>query len=693
MRIDQTIRKWLSASNNMQGSCTHKSRTYTRLINAINTNPIGTPYNEDGTVNITPIAGDGSTINLLLNQDRSVYRNNVQNFRMSINPYIEVRPFKGMTIQSRLNAQLGYYRTNYFQGEGSYQYYVASGANSTGTNSNVNARITQNRGYSYKWENIFTYNFNICQDHNFILTGVTSWNHNQNNYSWQYQDNIRNNSYLWHNMSGTGQVSSNYTMSKGMGLVGRLNYSYKSKYLFSASVRHDGSSRLAKGNKWATFPAVSAGWTISEEAFMKDTKDWLSNLKLRAGYGVTGAASIDPYTTIAMVELDGNYTLGGELVPYYRYSQNMSNEDLTWEKSYNWNFGVDVALLKNRIELTADYYRTRTKGVIWSQNIPVNNGGFDATTQYYMSRNIAETKNNGLELALNTRNISTKNFKWNSSLTFTLNNEKVSKLIGGTADHIQNGTSDFYLNLGHFVNSYYTYKLDGIWQKGDAADAAAFGCAPGDIRINVPNLVKAATGSYYKVGDDGQPLVDAAGNVIYYDATNPYAYSGDDYQVIGHNAPKWTLGFQNQFVYKNFDLTIYAYFRWGQMIKYDMLGYYDPTGSGNFPEYFDYWTEDNAANYFPALNASRSINSYTGYSALNFVDGSYFKIKNITLGYTFAPDALRKAGISKCRLYATITNPLVVSKSGLLKKYDPEMNGSFNYPLTRQLVFGLNVSF
>ena len=340
-----------------------------------------------------------------------------------------------------------------------------------------------------------------------------------------------------------------------------------------------------------------------------------------------------------------------------------------------------------------DYFKTKTTGVIWAQTIPITNGGFNASTQYTVYRNIAETENNGLELGITTRNIVKKNFKWDTSLTFTINDEKVKKIVGGTSNNIANSGTDYTLSIGEFVNSYYNYKIDGIWQTGEAAEADIFGCKPGDIKINVPGLVKVEEGKYYKNDKDGKPVTDDNGDIIYYTADNKYTYSGSDYQTIGHNAPKWTMGIQNKFIYKNFDLTVYAYFRWGQMIKYDMLGYYDPSGAGNFPKYFNYWTESNPSNDFPGLNADRSITSYIGSGALSYVDGSFFKIKNITLGYTLPASLQKKLGISNCRVFGTLTNPFVFAKSHLLKDYDPEMNGSLNYPLTKQLVFGVNLSF
>ena len=197
------------------------------------------------------------------------------------------------------------------------------------------------------------------------------------------------------------------------------------------------------------------------------------------------------------------------------------------------------------------------------------------------------------------------------------------------------------------------------------------------------------------IRDSYYTKVNADGQEIRYDASNTYSVSADDYQVLGHNSPDWTMGFQNTLTYKDFDLSIYMYMRWGQMLKYSVLTDYDPTGLNNYPTYFNVWSETNPSNDFPAMDASikDKLSYYPGFAALSYVDGSFFKIKNITLGYTFPERLLKNAGISKCRLYATITNPLTVAKSHLLKDYDPEMNGALKYPLSKQLVFGVNVSF
>ena len=481
-------------------------------------------------------------------------------------------------------------------------------------------------------------------------------------------------------------VSSQYTMSKGMGWVGRINYSYQGKYLASASIRYDGSSVLAEGNRWDTFPAFSLGWRISDEKFMEKTRTWLDNLKIRFGYGVTGTASINPYSTATTLE-QTNLAFGDKVQNTYRYRQYFANTELGWEKSYNTNLGIDATFLNNRINMSLDFYWTKTKGVIWDRELPVTGGAYKSdNTMYKMYQNLCETKNRGIELSLNTRNIITKDFTWTSDLTFSYNKEKITELAQGVTNNYQRLDTDFALTIGEPVNSYYQYKLDGIWQKGEEADAAVFGCAPGDIKINVPGMYKESDGKFYKINEE-------TGDKIYYDKDNKYTYSSNDYQVLGHNSPDWSMGFKNTFTYKGFDLSIFMYWRWGQMIKYDMMGSYDPTGVSNFPEYFNYWTENNPSNDFPAINAGRPLTQYTGYSALVYQDGSFFKVKNITLGYTLPKSLLNRVGITNCRVYGTITNPIVVAKNSNLKDYDPEMNGSFDYPLTRQLVFGVNLSF
>jgi hypothetical protein len=262
------------------------------------------------------------------------------------------------------------------------------------------------------------------------------------------------------------------------------------------------------------------------------------------------------------------------------------------------------------------------------------------------------------------------------------------------------------LSIGQPVDSYRNYKLDGVWQIGEENDAAVFGRRPGDLKVDVPGMTRVGEGVFMKTADDGTQsyyYTDLATaqkfNPALTASTSKYTYSSKDYQILGHNSPNWSLGFQNGFRYKNWELTIYSYFRWGQMISYNMMGWYQPNGfatnaspSRTIPVSFNYWTPTNPSNDFPVMNYQETSSTQLGFSGLNYVNGSFFKIKNITLGYTLPQSAMKKLSIQRLRVYGTITNPVIIAKSHLLKQYDPEMNGELSYPLTKQIVVGLNLS-
>lgn len=690
MRIDHEVRKWLSIGSSLQGSYVIQNKAQDKLESALVTDPLVKPYNEDGTLNTNL---GNNVYNLLLNYQPGVYVNRNNNFKIYVNPYIEIKPIKGLSILSRAGIWMNYTNSYQFDGIGSVNYTYA--------NSEVaKASIVQNRNYGYQWDNVLSYNFKWLDDHDFTFTGVSTWKYDQMQKTTMDQTHISSNDFRWHNMKGDANTTatSSYTMGKTLGFIGRINYSYLGKYLLSASMRRDGASALYKNCRWDNFPAASVAWRISDERFMESTQHWLDNLKLRLGWGVTGSANIKAYSSTSNLE-EINMSLGGEALSSYRYSQFITNSDLGWEKSYNTNIGLDFALLNNRIDITMDYYFTRTDGVIWSVSLPSIYGTYKpGANNYKTNMNLCETKNRGFEFAANTRNIVTKDFEWTSALTFATNKEKITKLTGGANDNIANvdpetgNNTGYTLTIGQPVNSFYNYKLDGVWQIGEEKDAAVFGKRPGDLKVNVPNMKRIGEGVYVKTNNDGTETE--------YTADSKYSYSSNDYQVLGHNSPDWTMGFQNGFRYKDFDLSIYAFFRWGQTIDYNMLGWYQPntlttnaSPSRTFPAYFNYWTPTNPSNDFPVMDYTASSSTMTGFRGLNFVDGSFFKLKNVTLGYTLPKTLSKKLSIDKFRVYGTVTNLLVISKSHLIKDYDPEMNGSLQYPLTKQLVVGLNITF
>jgi TonB-linked SusC/RagA family outer membrane protein len=693
-RIDHIVNKWLTAGFNMQASYRKSERTYSKLYNALVAAPFGSLYNEDGTINPYPIIGNNKQVNLLLSQDRDRYRNSSNGTQLYIQPYVKITPLKGLTWESRVSAALGYSNGHTFIGYGSYQFYDQLGTGALNATKEQQAAVvkgTTNNSHSWgwTWENIVTYNFTLNKVHDFTLTGVTTYNHNRTETSGNSATGITDNSYLWTNLGaaiGVKEANTGYSMSRGMGLVARLNYSYLGRYLFAASVRHDASSRLAKGHRWSTFPAVSAGWRISDEQFMESTRSWLDNLKIRVGYGETGAAGINPYDSWSILQ-QGNLRLAGEALTKYFYPKIVSNPELTWERSHNFNVGLDATFLNNRIDFTSDFYVTNTTGVIWEQSLPITSGGFDAKNNYTTKVNLARTKNVGVEFNLTTRNIMTKDFDWTTVTSVSHNHEEVSSL-GSSSSQNYVTSGDYTLHIGDPVRSYYAYKITGVWQKGEEKDAAVFGRQPGDLKVDIPGMVRDSEGRWHKtiLDEDGQEVTTE------YDADNQYAIGNNDRQIIGHQSPDWSIGFHNTLRYKDFDLSFYMYWRLGQMINYQMLTSYSSNG-GAFPAYFDYWTTDNPSNDFPALNSQREIKEFQEWSSRAYVDGSFFKIKNITLGYTLPRRLCNKIGIASLRVYSTITNPYVHAMSHLIKDYDPEMGGDIDFPLTRQLVFGLSLSF
>ena len=334
-KTNYNVKKWFLVGMNVQGSYRNQSRAHSKLDRIMATTPYGSLYDEEGVLNPFPVVGDNRQVNLLLNNNKDAYSNDSRRLGLYITPYLQINPFKGLTIESRINGTLGFNTSQSFIGYYSYQYYDQAGTGAIGADplenkTLVNGSVSNSHAYSYKWENILTYNFNVS-NHDFTLTGVSTYGHSQNISSSSAANGITSNIYKWTNLdaaTGSKSVSSGYSMGKGLGFIGRINYSYLGRYLLSASVRHDGDSRLAVGHKWDTFPAVSVGWRFSDESFMNSTKNWLDDAKIRLGYGVTGTAGISAYDSWSILS-QSNFTLAGEKLTVYRYPSTVSNPRLT----------------------------------------------------------------------------------------------------------------------------------------------------------------------------------------------------------------------------------------------------------------------------------------------------------------------------------------------------------------------------
>ncbi len=443
----------------------------------------------------------------------------------------------------------------------------------------------------------------------------------------------------------------------------RFNYSFKGRYLFTFSNRWDGVSFFSKDKKWDSFPAAAIGWRISDEAFMASTKGWLDNLKLRVSTGITGnSGGVGAYATQtnAYKYSNSGVTINGTIVDFAQYSGTVGSATLGWEKSYNWNFGLDFAVLGGRIDGSVDFFTTVTRGLLFKRTMNITDGYTGWGSPLSSWENLAKTSNKGLEFTINSRNISTKDFKWNTTLTGTWEKERIESLPSGDVKSEN-------LFVGSPIKAIYDYKYAGIWgTDATQEELSTYGVKPGWVKIETVE----------KDGDGGK-----------------HKYSLDDRQVLGHQNPNWILGLNNTFIYKDFDLTIYAMGRWGQTIYSKLLGMYTAKSSikENQIAGVDYWTENNQGAYYPRPGSGDD--QTIGTSAVNVYDGSFIKIKNITIGYTLPKKISKYALMEKCRFYFTAYNPWIFCSESKLKGTDPETGGADSFPTYKQYVFGVNITF
>jgi TonB-linked SusC/RagA family outer membrane protein len=456
---------------------------------------------------------------------------------------------------------------------------------------------------------------------------------------------------------------------------GRVNYDFDDKYLFTATVRRDGASNFAENHKYAIFPSAAFGWKVSNESFLKNVEA-ISNLKLRVSYGVTGNPSINPYQSLA--SLASIYaSSNGSTVPAITPNQ-PANPDLKWESSYQTNLGVDLGLLQDKINLAFDYYNIDTKDLILADNsIPDYFGYYNPE----ILTNVGEINNEGFEISLFTRNITTTDFRWNTNFIFSKNKNTVVALVND-ADYFGNGAPSYFshdrsyvLREGEEVGLFWGYEYAGVYQ-GNA----------------LPEGTSTISG-----GVAGDPLfvdLDESGDI-----------TEDDRTIIGNPNPDFTWGLTNEFQYKSFDLSIFFQGSHGGEI-FNMTNVQLYNGDANtLKDYYENaWTATNTNTDDPRVgnNSNREISS-------RFVeDGSYIRLKNISLGYNLPLDIAGKLKLEKIRFSISAQNVLTWTKySGL----DPEVNyygadgdnntssntvrgfDFGNYPTVRSVSFSLNLTF
>lgn len=650
--IDQKIGKRIKIGLNTMNTLSYTDGDGVNpLYNTLALSPLTSAYNPDGTVNVQPMVGHqdvGFRLNPLTLTNKDAVYDRRRRLRTYNTLYGEIQIIQG--LKYRINIQLDMRQDNYGTYRGANT--VLTGSSSTPYLSNT-ASVSDGEAWNYDIYHQLTYDKTIANKHRINFNAIYEIREDESknsNFSGTGipADYIQNTNPAQYASVITG--SGSYSRSGLLSYMGRLNYTFNDKYNLTATFRRDGSSRLAEGHKWTNYPAFGLSWNASEESFLHNIS-WLSNLKMRGGWGKSAQQGIPAYSTLGNLATN-NYNFANTTATGF-YVSVLPNPSLKWETTTATNYGLDFGLFKNRITGSIDVYSADTKDILVAKSLPISNGANSIFT------NAASTKSNGVEIVLTTVNIDTRSvFKWSTDINWSLNREKITALEEpGKTQDIGNGWF-----VGQPLTVIYDFKKIGIWQTKDAAAMALYG-AP-----------------------------QAAGRIRVEDKNNDNKINADDMQVVGSAQPKWIGGITNRFTYKNFDLSVVAFARWGATA---IATYFQSNngGSGGYAFFsqarvnqwkVDYWTATNPTNAFPHPEGQALNDNYA--STLGYYDGTFIKVRSINFGYQVPTNLLTKAGISSARVFFTVSNPFIVYSPMVRDGYaiDPEGTGTGGVALSTQ---------
>jgi TonB-linked SusC/RagA family outer membrane protein len=652
--FDVNITDYLTAGTSLFFTSNNSDGGRANFYLAAAMSPYGTLYNASGNYEVFPMYQELLYTNPML----GLYTDRVDRSKnLNGTVFAEVKPTFLKGLKYRINA--------------SYAFRPARAASYTGrAANNLLGAASSSNSETNSWviENILSYTKDFgdhhidftglysAQERSFFITAVNATGFINDELSFNNLGaganlsaaaiNIPNNSGSGATINNTGFTGS-YSERYGLlSQMARINYSYKGRYLFTATARRDGSSVFgANTNKYGVFPSVAVGWNISQESFMANV-EFVNNLKLRGSYGKSGNEAINVYGTVT--------TAGTNRFPFNGVStigvlaRNLGNANLNWESTTGFNMGLEFAILKNRINGTIDFYKTKTEDILLSRRIPIITG-YESVLD-----NLGKTENTGIEISLNTTNVKTTDFQWETTINFSSNKNELVSLYGDGKNDIGNRWF-----LGKPIRVNYDYQMVGIWQAGEDASQWDPGAKPGDLKFADVNGDKKIT--------------------------------ADDKVVIGQQDPKWIGGITNTFHYKNFHLNVFIQTVQGATKNKVTLTYADEGGRMNTPKEVGYWTAENKSNTRPAL----SYFNTRGYGYP--VDNSFTRIKDISLSYTFSQNKIDKIGLAGLTVYVSGRNLYTFTNwIGWDPEYTYYFRGSSdwtnNYPNTRSIVLGANIS-
>jgi len=679
--VDQNVGKHFRVGFNTNNNYNITDGSNVGLYGALSLSPIANPYNEDGTWKRTirmPLDETWSYSRDLVEELEDTWLSQNRAFGSYNTLYGEVKIPGVEGLKYRANVGLNYRQGN----NGSF---TGRGVNATNPTTPSTASISNTQTTDWTIENLLTYDRTFAEKHQINAVGLYSLGENRYNRSATSARDIPNEAFQFYNLgSAAGEITvspedDDYRVSGLMSWMGRVMYSYDNRYMISATVRSDGSSRLAPGHKWHTYPAVSVGWNISRESFMESVPA-INMLKLRAGYGQTSNQSVAEYATLGRLGTRP-YNFGDTYSTGY-YVTELPNPELGWEYSETMNYGLDFGLFNNRLSGTIEYYQTKTSDLLMGLGLPSTSGVGSYTA------NIGKTENKGIELSLNGVILDNVNgWTWEAGFNIYANRNKLVSLASGQEEDRTN-----WWFVGKPIDVIYDYEKVGLWQEGDPhRDILEPGGNVGMIKVKY-------TGDY---NADGTPV---------------RAIGPDDMQVMSIE-PKFQGGFNTRVAYKGFDFTAIAAFKHGGILNstlYSSSGYLNMLSGRRGNVKVDYWTPENTDATYPKPGGIASGDNPRYGSTLGYFSASYLKIRTLSLGYNLSQKALKSVGVDRLRVYFTAQNPFVLfspyhKESGM----DPETNSygdenaavaysenlrrlttiGTNAPATRSYLLGVNLTF
>lgn len=638
--IDKDLSSRLKAGLNIYSAYSKKIDSPETVRQAYRLSGLADMYNEDGSLRIFPDSNLGNVSNPLIERDNN--QNETVTLHVFGNVYLQYSPADWLTLKTTFSPDATFYRLG--------GYAAKDSKNGKGQAANAKATDNWHNGLSYTWTNTATVNKTFADIHTLNIMVGSEWVKNKSDELTSDVRGFASDHYKFYNLAA-GQtirsLASNYLQDQWMSYFARVNYTLKDRYIFTATGRYDGSSRLAAGHRWKFFPSAAIGWRVIEEPWMRHA-DWVSNLKLRLSYGMSGNNSnVVPYMTQSNIS-NGYYIFGDNQAFTTSTIANMANANLSWETTHEWNFGVDFGFLRGRINGTVDLYNRRTDNILMKRMMSRLNG-FDNVTD-----NIGVVDNRGIELGINATPVQTKDFRWNLNLNFTANHNEIHELSDGATKDEANGWF-----VGESVGAVWTYKHIGYWGMDEIEQAAKYGLVPGSIKVKEVD------------GDTS--------------STNA------DKMIIGNRFPSWTGGLTSTFTYKNWSLAAFLYTRQGQW-SYSQFHWTTALNDNtNFNHMnLNYWTPENAAS----ANWHRAGITAPGMTeALMWQKTSYWKIGYITLAYDLPKKMMESLHLKKCHVYLSCQNPFIFTDYKGLDPESADKSTDVYYFMTRSFQLGLNLSF